>query len=230
MMLFSGIVAVMTVAKLSTYFCRISLANHLHLQDMKYLKFLPLVLISSISFFHLIVSSQPGKLEYFLEEQTPLVLASYLIGLFFFIAVTATFLIFKFRKRTSVKVPMLLRRPNNWAMVILLVTIFLTYFHVPAKLAFAFSYSSFQQAISMPASQREKTIGLYKVEAIEKNPSGEVFFQTYNFWANAVTSRHGFVYKPNLKPSKRGTCGNRFGAHTYAHMFGDWYTFHGTTC
>jgi hypothetical protein len=199
---------------------------------MKYLKWLPLVLISNISFFDLITSLQPGKLEYFLEEQTLLVLASHWICLLFFLAVATTFLIFKFRKKTSDKVPMLLRRPNNWSMVILLVTIFLMYFHVPAKLAFAFSYSGFQEAIAMPASQRERTIGLYKVEAVQKNPSGEVFFPTYNFWASTVTSWHGFVYKPNPQRStKSASCGaNRYGAHTYTHMFGDWYIFHGTTC
>jgi hypothetical protein len=201
---------------------------------MKYLKWLPLVLISSISFVHLIISSQPGKLEeYFFGEDTSLVvLPIYLIGLLFFLAVVATFLVSKFRKRTSHKVPMLLRRPNIWAMVILLVTIFLMYFHVPAKLAFALSYSGFQEALVMPSSHQEKTIGLYKVEAVQKNPSGEVFFPTYNFWANAVTSWHGFVYKPNPHPSNKiASCGaNRFGAHTYTHMFRDWYIFHGTTC
>jgi hypothetical protein len=199
---------------------------------MKYLKWIPLVLISSISFFHLIVSPQPGKLEYFLEEQTSLVLASYLIGLLFFLAVAADFLVFKFRKKKSDKVPMLMRRPNNWVMVILLVTVFMMYFHVPAKIAFAFSYSSFQEAIAMPTNQQEKTIGLYKVEAVQKNPSGEVFFPTYHFWANTVTSWHGFVYKPNPQHSnKSAPCGaNRFGAHTYTHMFGNWHIFHGTTC
>jgi hypothetical protein len=202
---------------------------------MKYLKWLPLVLISSISFFDLIMSLQPGKLEYFLEEQTLLVLASHLIILLFFLAMAATFLGLKLRKRTSNKDPILLRRPNNWAIVIILVTTFLMYFHVPAKLAFAFSYSGFQEAIAMPASPGEKTIGLYKVEAVQKNPLGEVFFPTYNFWASAVTSWHGFVYKPNLQGSnKSASCGisdtNRYGAHTYTHMFGDWYIFHGTTC
>jgi hypothetical protein len=198
---------------------------------MKYLKWLPLVLISSISFFYLIMSSQPGKLEYFFEEQTSLALASYLICLFLLLAATVTFLVFKFRKRTSTKVPILLRRPNNWAMIILLATVFLMYFHVPAKLAFAFSYSGFQEAIAIPTNQQSKTIGLYKVESVQRTPSGEVFFPTYNFWASSVTSWHGFVYKPNLQPSnKSASCGNRFGAHTYAHMFGDWYTFHGTTC
>jgi hypothetical protein len=199
---------------------------------MKYLKWLPLVLISSISLFDLSMSLQPGKLEYFLEEQTSLILASHLISLLFFLAVATTFLVFKFRKRTFNKDPMLLRRPNNWAIVILLVTTFLMYFHVPAKLAFAFSYSGFQEAIAMPASQREKTIGLYKVEAVRKDPSGEVFFPTYNFWASTVTSWHGFVYKSNLQRSNKSTsCGaNSYGAHTYTHMFGDWYIFHGTTC
>jgi hypothetical protein len=199
---------------------------------MKYLKWLPLSLISSISFFDLIMSMQPGKLEYFLEEQTLLVLASHWICLLFFLAVAATFLVFTFRKRTSTRIPMLLRRPNNWAMVILLTTVFLMYFHVPAKLAFAFSYSGFQEAIVMPDSHREKTIGLYKVEVVQKNPSGEVFFPTYNFWASAVTSWHGFVYRPMSQYSnKSASCGaNRFGAHTYTHMFGDWYIFHGTTC
>jgi hypothetical protein len=199
---------------------------------MKYLKWLPFSLISSISFFDLIMSPQPGKLEYFLEEQTLLVLASHLISLLFFLSMATTFLVFKFRKRTFSKAPMLLRRPNNWAMVIFLVTTFLMYFHVPAKLAFAFSYSDFQEAISMPASQQDKKIGFYKVEAIHKNSSGEIFFPTYNFWASSVTSWHGFVYKPNPRRSnKRTSCGeNRYGAHTYAHMFGDWYTFHGTTC
>jgi hypothetical protein len=199
---------------------------------MKYLKWLPLVLISSTSCFDLIMSLQPGKLEYFLEEQTLLVLASHLISLLFFLAVAATFLRFKFRKKTSNKDPMLLRQPNNWAMVILLVTTLLMYFHVPVKLAFAFSYSGFQDAISIPSSQREKTIGLYKIETVQRNPSGEVFFPTYNFWAGTVTSWHGFVYKPNFqllnKSSLRGE--NRYGAHTYTHMFRDWYLFHGTTC
>jgi hypothetical protein len=199
---------------------------------MKYLKWLPLILISSISFFHLITSSQPGKLEYFLVEQTSLVLGSYSIGLLFFLAVAATFLLFKFRKRTFNKVPILLRRPNNWAMVILLATMFLMYFHVPAKLAFAFSYSGFQEAIAMPASQGEKTIGLYKVVVVQKNPSGEVFFPTFTFWADSFTSWHGFVYKPNPQPSNQSaSCGaNRFGANRYTHMFGDWHIFHGGTC
>ncbi len=199
---------------------------------MKYLNWLPLVLISNISLFDLIASLQPGKLEYFLEEQTLLVLASHSICLLFFLTVAATFLVFKFRKKTSDKVPMLLRRPNNWAIIILLVTVFLMYFHVPAKLAFAFSYSGFQEAIAMPASQQGKSIGLYKVEAVQKNPSGEVFFPTYNFWASTVTSWHGFVYKPNPQlSSKSAACSaNRFGAHTYTHMFEDWYIFHGTTC
>jgi hypothetical protein len=199
---------------------------------MKYLKWLPLILISSISFFHLITSLQPGRLEYFFEEQTLLVVGSYLFSLLFLLAVAATFFVFKFRKRTSDKVLILLRQPNNWAMVILLATVFLMYFHVPVKLAFAFSYSGFQEAIAMPTSQGEKTIGLYKVEAIQKNPSGEIFFPTYDFWASAVTSWHGFVYKPNHQHlNKSASCGaNRFGAHTYTHMFGDWYIFHGTTC
>jgi hypothetical protein len=198
---------------------------------MKYLKWLPLILISSISFLHLITSLQPGKLEYFLEEQTSLMLASYSIGLLFFLAVAATFLVFRFRKRTSDKVPMLLRRPNNWAMVILVVTVFLMYFHIPAKLAFAFSYSGFQEAIAMPANQQGKTIGLYKIEAVEQTPSGEIFFSTYNFWASTVTSWHGFVYKPNFQSlNKSAACGARFGAHTYTNLFGDWHIFHGTTC
>jgi hypothetical protein len=198
---------------------------------MKYFKWLPLVLISSISCFHLITSIQPGKLEYFLEEQPGLMLASYLIGLLFFLAVAASFLVFKFRKQASHQVPALLRRPYNWAMVILLATVFLLYFQVPAKLAFAFSYPGFQEALARPASQRDQTIGLYKVEAVQKTPSGEVFFPTANFWASSVTSWHGFVYKPNRQRSNdTASCGARFGAHTYTHLFGDWYIFHGTTC
>jgi hypothetical protein len=198
---------------------------------MNYLKWFPLVLMSSISFFYLITSLQPGKLEYFLEEQTLLVLISYLLGFFFFLAVVVTFVVFKFRKKTSDKVPTILRQPNNWAMVILLVTVFLMYFHVPAKLAFAFSYSGFQEAIVIPTNQQGKTIGLYKVESIQRTPSGEVFFPTYNFWAGSVTSWHGFVYKPDLQRSnKSASSGARFGAHTYTHLFGDWHIFHGTTC
>jgi hypothetical protein len=199
---------------------------------MQYLKWIPLVVISSISFFHLIISLQPGKLEYFLEEQPLLVLVSYSIGLLFFLAVTATFLVFKLRKRASAKVPKLLQRPNNWTMVILLATVFLLYFHIPAKIAFALSYSGFQEAITMPTNQGEKTIGLYRVQAVQKNPSGEVFFPTYDFWASSTTSWHGFVYKPiPQRLSTSSSCDTkRFGAHTYTRMFGDWYIFHGTTC
>jgi hypothetical protein len=205
--------------------------NHLHADYMKYLKWFPLISISSISFFHLKTSLQPGKLEYFLEEHPWLVLTSYAIGLFFFLAVAASFLVFKFRKSTADKIPLLLRRPNNWAMVILLVTVFLMYFHVPAKLSFAFSSAGFQEAITMPASQPGKTIGLYKVEAIERTLSGEVFFPTKNFWASSVTSWHGFVYRPDRQDSnKNAPFRARFGAHTYTHLFGDWYIFHGTTC
>jgi uncharacterized Tic20 family protein len=198
---------------------------------MKYLKWLPLVLISSICFVHLVLSPQPGKLEYLLEEQTSLVLASYLFCLLFLIVVAGTFLVFKLRKRTSDKVPALLKRPNNWTMVILLTTIFLMYFHVPARIAFAVSYPGFQQAISMPSNQQEKIIGLYKVEAVQHNPSGEVFFPTYNFWASSVTSWHGFVYNPQTQNSNKiNGCGARYGAHTYTHLFGNWHIFHGTTC
>jgi hypothetical protein len=198
---------------------------------MKYLKWLPLVLISGISCFNLIASVQPGKLEYFFEEQRELVLTSYLIGLVFFLAVVASFLAFKFRKRTANPVPALLRRPYNWTMGILLVTVLLMSFHVPAKLAFAFSYSGFQEAIATPANQQGRTIGLYNVEAVSQTPSGEIFFPTYNFWASSVTSWHGFVYRPDRRRSvTNARCGARFGAHTYTHLFGDWYIFHGTTC
>jgi hypothetical protein len=198
---------------------------------MKYFKWLSLVVISSISCFNLIASVQPGKLEYFFEEQRELVLASYLIGLLFFLAVAATFLAFKFRKRTANQVPALLRRPHSWAMGILLVTVLLMSFHVPAKLAFASSYPGFQEAIATPANQQGRTIGLYNVEAVEQTPSGEIFFPTYNFWASAVTSWHGFVYQPDRQRSTANArCGARFGAHTYTHLFGDWYIFHGTTC
>jgi hypothetical protein len=206
-------------------------SNHLYLQRMKYLKWLPLVLISSISCFHLITSLYPGKLEHFLEEQIWLVLASYLIGLLFLLAVVASFLVCKFRKKPSHQVPALLKRPHNWAMGILLVTVLLMSFHVPARLAFAFSYPGFQEAIATPANQQGRTIGLYNVEAVKQTPSGEIFFPTYNFWASAVTSWHGFVYKPDRQSSNANAPrGARFGAHTYTHLFGDWYIFHGTTC
>lgn len=199
---------------------------------MNYFKWFPLVLISSISCFYLITSTQPGKIEYFLEEQPLLVLISYSISFLFFLAVAVNFIAFKFRNKTSTKVPTLLRRPNNWAIVILLMTIFLMYFHIPAKLAFSFSFSGFQEEIVTPTNQESKTIGLYKVEPIQRNPSGEVFFPTNNFWGGAVTSWYGFVYKPELKQhsNRSARCGARFGAHTYTHLFGDWYIFHGTTC
>lgn len=199
---------------------------------MNYFKWFPLVLISSISFFYLIASTQPGKIEYFFAEHILLVLMSYSISFLFFLAVAVTFLAFKFKSRTSAKVPTLLRRPNKWAIVILLMTIFLMYFHIPAKLAFAFSFPGFQEAIVIPTNQKSKTIGLYKVESIQRNPSGEVFFPTCNFWSGAVTSWYGFVYKPDLKQHSNSSarCGARFGAHTYTHLFEDWYIFNGTTC
>jgi hypothetical protein len=198
---------------------------------MNYFKWSPLILISSISSFNLIMSLQPGRFEHFFNDHTLLVFTSYLIGFLFFLAVVVTFVVSKFRSRTSDKVPMLLRRPNNWAIVIWLMYLFMMDFYIPARLAFAFSYSGFQEAIVMPTNQQGKTIGLFKVGLVEGTPSGEVFFQTYTFWTGGNTSWHGFVYKPRPKLSNNsGPCSARFGAYTYKHLFGDWHIFHGSTC
>jgi hypothetical protein len=83
----------------------------------------------------------------------------------------------------------------------------------------------------MPMSQQGKMIGSYNIEAVKQTPSGGVYFQTYNFWASAVTSRYGFAYKPTLQKQRDSAKPSPpFGAHTYVHLFGDWYMFHGTTC
>lgn len=198
---------------------------------MNYFKWFPLVLMSSISSFYLILSLQPGRFEHFVNDHILLFLISCLIGFLFFLAVVATFVVFKFRRRASGKVPILLRRPNSWAIVIWLMTVFMMDFDIPERLAFAFSYTGFQEAIVMPTNQQGKTIGLFKVGLVERTPSGEVFFQTYTYWTGGNTSWHGFVYQPDFKLSNNSApCGARFGAHTYIRLFGNWHIFHGSTC
>jgi hypothetical protein len=185
---------------------------------MKYLKLASLVSISIFCLILLVVDIQPGQLGGLLTQNYGFVLL--------LLTATVTFVLCEISQRFLVTVPNTIRKPNFWSLVILLVTVFLINFNVPAKAGFALSYPEFQKAVTMFSGQTGKNIGLYKIQAVSSNlkNSGGVHFLTFSYW-DTVTANYGFAYKPDLQSQK-----NPFGAYEYEQIFGDWYIFHGVTC
>jgi hypothetical protein len=143
------------------------------------------------------------------------------------------FLLVKFDKKSRHAYRFTIARPNLIALLILLVTVLLLHFNVPAKAGFMLSYSGFQEAVAALPDRESKDIGLYKIEAMSSVTQQKegIYFLVHTYF-DTVTANYGFVYQPNLKQDNADRSDRKapFGAYEYKHIVNDWYIFHGATC
>ena len=100
-------------------------------------------------------------------------------------------------------------------------------FHLPKRIAFGAVDRQFASLLTEAPSAGssyvalDREIGLYRVNAVGRDPRGGVFFRTHRGPAGLFDEMsYGFAWRPNEQGSPFGSA-----AYNWRPLFGDWYVF-----